>query len=1326
MAGFGALAPAPEDWRDQEALSNLAALNEEKARVEAASRTWGQTALDVAKAPYNLLKGLASPDAAQTAAGVPYTPATNMIWNLGKGLGEAVWSGATLPGDVAQGKVAMTDAEGRSSQPLIHRAFDTASLAGGASFGQMARPAAAAVPEAAAVVRPAAALLSDSQVTGAPLTALERAAKQGYTIDAYKGMNPYHTDSLPVTNWKGDAIDGTGSRVPQEITEGQGGRFYSDSPDVAARFAEPFDGSVFPTKLKMENPVVIDAKGKHAAAIQFESIAKRDGMVDEMNQFASARKFDGDHDGIIVKNTKDEGTIYIPKDGGQIRSRFAEFAPENVGRAGLLLEDASVTGAPIAALEHMKPSGQYTKLLDEVLAAPAINKTKLVDEQGLPIQGPAYSKEARAVLADIEKGPKGAGPMDISLQAHVPEVPQVDLPRYVPPRGVSPRLQEAIESPAVQQGLRESMEAGRGVANWYHTDPIRVEFVKELGPAKGQTEFKRFMDTVAATSPRSDVPTNIRNASYYFQRGADLPDKNPYPYGHVAQKLHRQNVETIGREAGWDPFQNPKPASFAENLRGNLEPVTVDTHAFRNIGMRTGDPRFLETQIQQKIGSGERGPNSMAARFGEIDGDIVRYRPQQLVKEGKLTMEEAQKIPTFWAAQPKANEYAAAERFFKDTGEQVGMRPADAQAAAWAGGGDLTGLGTVGTHTFPELMNERVLFTSRMRGESPQKTLSDFIQGRATLLEDSAATGAPIAALEKASAPYQALLDQPPAPAYKSPDVAEIAAAREAAPAPAAGGHGPGGAGGGDARLLEAAAEAERRAGAEKPLEGLPRKAMKIGDEYFVPGPIAKVREVAADYMANRDTPSYHKPPEKYHPLDEDHSRAVAKAFDEMKHDPDNPAVKASYNALIDETKAQYQAIEKTGLKIEPIEPGMPDPYAANPRLAAKDVADNNHLWYFPTDAGFGSNPGAGIDMAKHPMMRPTGVKLGERELLANDLFRIVHDYFGHLKEGYGFRAAGEDNAWRSHASMYSDLARPAMTTETRGQNSWVNYGPHGDKNRTASAADTTYADQKVGLMPEWTMRDRGSAEPIIAYHGGPHSFDKFDMSKIGGGEGNQAYGHGLYFAEKDAVSEWYRHQLAGRRDPLLKKYGLESQDGAEVGILVANAGGDASAVARGLREYAESLRGEGRRDLATKNMIKRAESKADYLEDASRAKGHMYEVAIDAPPEKFMDWDNPLTDQPPGVQKLFSEFGVPETARRPAGALYEQMSGKVGQKSLSDALKAAGIPGIKYLDQASRSGGKGTRNYVTFDAPRLLRKYAVPGAIGTGSMFGAIGRPEE
>ena len=376
-------------------------------------------------------------------------------------------------------------------------------------------------------------------------------------------------------------------------------------------------------------------------------------------------------------------------------------------------------------------------------ATPAIAKTKLVDEQGLPIQGPTYTKEARRVQDEIAAGPKGAGPLDLSTQRMVPQVEQRPLERYTPPRGVSPRMQDVLANPDIQRGIEKSMEAGKGVADWYHTEPVRQAFVKELGPEQGEAAFKRYMDTVAATSPRSDVPTNIRNASYYYA-GGDPAGKNPYPYGHVAQNLHKQNVETITGK-GWDPLQNPKPASFAENLRGNLEPVTVDTHAFRNIGMRTGDPRFLETQVQVPY-KGGGSEASMAKRFGEVRkgkgvDQIVVYRPQQLVKEGKLTMKEAQKIPTFWAGKPKDNEYAAAENLFRQAGNKIGFRPADAQAAAWSGAGQMTGLGTVGTHTFNELFNERVLFTARMRGQDPKKTLSDFITGKKPLLEIGGAAG---------------------------------------------------------------------------------------------------------------------------------------------------------------------------------------------------------------------------------------------------------------------------------------------------------------------------------------------------------------------------------------------------------------------------------------------------------------------------------------------------------------------------------------------------------------------------------------------------------
>lgn len=157
-----------------------------------------------------------------------------------------------------------------------------------------------------------------------------RAAEQGFTIDAYKGMNPYKPDSLPDLNWKGQPINGTGSRVPEPITEGQAGRFYSSDPAVASHFAEVLGGqvgnaSVFPVKMRMQNPKVIDANGEYAANFQFGPGAGR--LKLEPNS---------PHDGVILRNTKDEGDIFIPRHDNQVRSRWAMFDPEQINSKSLL------------------------------------------------------------------------------------------------------------------------------------------------------------------------------------------------------------------------------------------------------------------------------------------------------------------------------------------------------------------------------------------------------------------------------------------------------------------------------------------------------------------------------------------------------------------------------------------------------------------------------------------------------------------------------------------------------------------------------------------------------------------------------------------------------------------------------------------------------------------------------------------------------------------------------------------------------------------------------------------------------------------------------
>lgn len=257
------------------------------------------------------------------------------------------------------------------------------------------------------------------------------------------------------------------------------------------------------------------------------------------------------------------------------------------------------------------------------------------------------------------------------------------------------------------------------------------------------------------------------------------------------------------------------------------------------------------------------------------------------------------------------------------------------------------------------------------------------------------------------------------------------------------------------------------------PLEGLPAR-VKVNGEVRNFGPSQVAHGAAEAYAKESGIP--HTRPTAYAKVNEARAGRIARAYEAMEHAPNDPKVKKAYRAMIDETLAQWKQIAKTGLKVSFVKPGEAYPYK-NPREVFEDLDKNNHMWVFPTTEGFGGSESAHVDISGNPLLEPTGVTIDGHPTVANDIFRIVHDYFGHYKEGVGFRAEGEENAWRAHAAMYSPEARRAMTTETRGQNSWVNYGPYGEFNKTASGEETQYAPQKVGLLPKW-VSEEGRTEP--------------------------------------------------------------------------------------------------------------------------------------------------------------------------------------------------------------------------------------------------------
>ncbi|MBB3910159.1 hypothetical protein [Sphingomonas desiccabilis] len=250
----------------------------------------------------------------------------------------------------------------------------------------------------------------------------------------------------------------------------------------------------------------------------------------------------------------------------------------------------------------------------------------------------------------------------------------------------------------------------------------------------------------------------------------------------------------------------------------------------------------------------------------------------------------------------------------------------------------------------------------------------------------------------------------------------------------------------------------------QKPLAGQPRGPRGSG-------PDSVLRDVARRYAEKAGI--QYDPPTEYLRVDPKRAGAIAKAFEAMPHDPQNPAVRGSYEALARETLEQYRALQEAGYSFG-FYPENGDPYPS-PWDAVRDLRDNRQMRVYPTDAGYGSQGISAEELANNPLLAEVpGETWDGKPVRVNDVFRAVHDAFGHAKNGVGFRADGEENAWRAHLGMFSPEARPAMTTETRGQNSWLNFGPHGEANRNASTADTVFADQKIGLLPEWALDPQG------------------------------------------------------------------------------------------------------------------------------------------------------------------------------------------------------------------------------------------------------------
>lgn len=246
------------------------------------------------------------------------------------------------------------------------------------------------------------------------------------------------------------------------------------------------------------------------------------------------------------------------------------------------------------------------------------------------------------------------------------------------------------------------------------------------------------------------------------------------------------------------------------------------------------------------------------------------------------------------------------------------------------------------------------------------------------------------------------------------------------------------------------------------------------------------------------------------------------------------------------------------------------------------------------------------------------------------------------------------------------------------------------------------------------------------AFHGTPNEIQgDFNLNKIGSGEGSQAFGWGLYFAENKKVSETYKNPNPYSRKRTVKYKGKTPEEWEHESDYV-------------LGYVWEKIKLNVSKDeLLGYGLTKRQLDLVNSLPDEIFHSGNLYEVDINASDDDFIHHDERIYESDPVIKKI--NAGIKNIYNYDEGDFFqgildgsllyskvckhiaefedklEQFSydPTVNEQKIGTAFLAkVGVKGIKYLDEHSRSGNqseKKTFNYVIFD-PSIIKIVAKNG----------------
>lgn len=269
-----------------------------------------------------------------------------------------------------------------------------------------------------------------------------------------------------------------------------------------------------------------------------------------------------------------------------------------------------------------------------------------------------------------------------------------------------------------------------------------------------------------------------------------------------------------------------------------------------------------------------------------------------------------------------------------------------------------------------------------------------------------------------------------------------------------------------------------------------------------------------------------------------------------------------------------------------------------------------------------------------------------------------------------------------------------------------------------ARAFEAAYGVDAAGLMRRRSVgledpgTTAGTSFDQTAYHGTPHKFKDFSLEHIGTGEGAQAHGWGLYFAQNKGVSEKYRENLSISNTEYRigkKTYHLDMDDRVtwvdEKNVTppdyvlfalreLRTTRGNKEQAIEELSRRAEEWMSE--KDKETKKIGKIFKKSAAWLQEknieVTGDPGQLFEVDL---PENdvLLDEDKEFSQQPEHVRSALESMGLGDIQRRSGKEIYQLAVEKYGsERQASEALNAAGIKGISY------DGLSDGRSFVVFD----------------------------